>query len=271
MPASTNPGTVKVSPSPSQAPARGFETMQMVGACPLSLPDPATQLDLAQITARRLTVTLVKHRYLTPAPGRGCRLGPKLLELDRWTRQQIDLVQIERPRLKALADLSGGTVHLEMRYGGRAFPLQGSRSTPRYNRQPCRRPACADTDRTRQGAAVRQSARPLARTLRRDQPYGTDADFVTGTARMADYVETDRTFDLEENEEQIRCVGAPVRDAKRRVVGAPSLSIAAQYIYDAQMATLADDVIGAAAISRELGLNLDAAARPRSIENRRPS
>ena len=72
--------------------------------------------------------------------------------------------------------------------------------------------------------------------------------------RMRDYSKVGYALDLEENEDRIRCVAAPVRDATNAIVGAISVSSAAQYMNDARMDSLAGDVRAAArAISRDLG------------------
>ncbi len=61
-------------------------------------------------------------------------------------------------------------------------------------------------------------------------------------------------MDLEENEDRIRCVAAPVRDTTKNVVGAISVSSAAQYMNDTRMQMLADEVRNTARmISHDLG------------------
>ena len=76
---------------------------------------------------------------------------------------------------------------------------------------------------------------------------------------MSGYVDAGRAYDLEENEDQIRCVAAPIRDASGRILGAISVSSAAQYMADGRMESLTDDVVSTAnSISRELGWNPDA-------------
>ncbi len=71
---------------------------------------------------------------------------------------------------------------------------------------------------------------------------------------MDGYVAAGRAFDLEENEDQIRCVAAPIRDARGRIVGAISVSSAAQYMSDGRLHDLSESVIATArAISRDLG------------------
>jgi DNA-binding IclR family transcriptional regulator len=69
-------------------------------------------------------------------------------------------------------------------------------------------------------------------------------------------------FDLEENEDRIRCVAAPIRDVAGSIVGAISVSSAAQYMDDVRMRGLTFEVKKtAAAISAKLGFNSNAAQR----------
>ena len=71
---------------------------------------------------------------------------------------------------------------------------------------------------------------------------------------MRKYAAGGYSFDLEENEDRIRCVGAPVRDESGRIVAAISVASVAQYMDDARMNELIGTVTAAAdEISRELG------------------
>jgi DNA-binding IclR family transcriptional regulator len=71
---------------------------------------------------------------------------------------------------------------------------------------------------------------------------------------MHAYAQKGYAFDLEENEDQIRCVAAPIRSVDGHIVAALSVSSAAQYMSDARMAELTKTVTAAAnAISADLG------------------
>jgi DNA-binding IclR family transcriptional regulator len=73
---------------------------------------------------------------------------------------------------------------------------------------------------------------------------------------MQRYASGGFSFDLEENEDRIRCVGAPVRDEMGAIVGAISVSSVAQYMADERMEELSVIVKQTAEqISRELGWN----------------
>ncbi|MNY68636.1 HTH-type transcriptional repressor AllR [compost metagenome] len=73
---------------------------------------------------------------------------------------------------------------------------------------------------------------------------------------MRDYSKRGVAFDLEENEDRIRCVAAPIRGPSGAIVAAISVSGAAQYMDDARMTDLTETVRDCAnAISVELGWN----------------
>jgi DNA-binding IclR family transcriptional regulator len=93
------------------------------------------------------------------------------------------------------------------------------------------------------------------------------ADYAVWEQRMRDYVAVGRAFDLEENEDLIRCVSAPIRGVSGQIVAAISVSSAAQYMADDRMQALSDDVRATAmAVSRDLGWSEGAVRRapPRS-------
>jgi len=75
---------------------------------------------------------------------------------------------------------------------------------------------------------------------REGTPYGVSLDL--WLRRMREYATVGYTLDLEENEDRIRCVAAPVRDAANQIVGAISVSSAAQYMDDVRMQAMAEEV-----------------------------
>jgi len=71
---------------------------------------------------------------------------------------------------------------------------------------------------------------------------------------MDGYSRAGVALDLEENEDRIRCVAAPIRDVSGKIIAAISLSSAGQYMDDERMARLGADVRATAeAISRAFG------------------
>jgi hypothetical protein len=77
--------------------------------------------------------------------------------------------------------------------------------------------------------------------------------------RMQIYARAGYAFDLEENEDQVRCVAAPIRDVAGRIIAAISVASAAQYMSDARMQLLTKDVVDTA---RRISEGLGWAAKP---------
>jgi DNA-binding IclR family transcriptional regulator len=242
--------------SGSQTLMRGLDVMEAVSERTLMLSELAEQLGLTKSTTHRLATALVDRGYLAFTPRAGYRLGAKLLELGFLAQSQADLIQVARPHIEALAAVSEDTVHLGVLDGDRALYLDkipGRRRITISSRVGDRQPLTS----TGLGKALILDHTPdywLAR-LEAEQAAGAHpGDPATWQARMNGYVAAGHAYDLEENEDQIRCVAAPVRDVSGKIVGAISVSSAAQYMSDARMETLAHDVSAAAqAISRDLG------------------
>lgn len=247
--------TVK-SPPGSQTLLRGLDVLDAVVDGPIALADLAARLGLTRSTTHRLANALIDRRYLTFVPRLGYQFGPKLLELGFMAQRQADVVQIARPHIEELATLSEDTVHLGILDQDRALYLDkipGRRRVEISSRIGDRQPLTA----TGLGKALMLDDLPTRweALFAGDQAAGAPAaDYALWTERMQGYVGAGRAFDLEENQDQIRCVAAPIRDASGRIVAAISVSSAAQYMSDERMGTLSDDVRGTAtSISRDLG------------------
>ncbi len=240
----------------SQTLQRGLDLLDQVIDGPIKLADLSERMGLTRSTTHRLANAMVERGFLTFLPREGYQLGPKLLQLGFLAQSQADLVQIARPHLEALAAASEDVVHLGRLDGDQALYLDkipGRRRVEISSRIGDRHPL---------------TSTGLGKALLMDDPEGNwrrlfDADQAAGThavaydgwlERMRGYVAAGRAFDLEENEDQIRCVAAPIRAASGAIVAAISLSSAAQYMDDDRMAALSDDVRAAAhKVSADLG------------------
>ncbi|WP_076068866.1 IclR family transcriptional regulator [Sphingomonas montana] len=263
------PGSDKPGPkiqTGSQTLLRGLDVLDMVSEGPIPLPELAARLGLTRSTTHRLANALVDRRYLGFVPRLGYRLGPKLLELGFLAQRQADIVQVARPHIEALAALSEDTVHLGVMETDRALYLDkipGRRRVEISSRVGDRQPLTS----TGLGKALMldHPAASWRDVFDTDRTNGAPpADFALWSERMAGYVARRLAFDLEENEDQIRCVAAPIRDATGQIVAAISVSSAAQYMDDARMTSLGDDVRATTeAISRDLGWNGNLPTPPR--------
>ncbi|MBD8618420.1 IclR family transcriptional regulator [Sphingomonas sp. CFBP 13728] len=240
----------------SQTLLRGLDVIEAVVDGPVTLADLASRLGLTRSTAHRLATALIERRYITFTPRLGYLSGPKLLELGFAAQRQTDIVQVARPHLESLAASTEDTVHIGVRDRDRALYLDkipGRRRVEISSRVGDRQPLTA----TGLGKALLLDDAPEGWAAMVAEDRGSGArpiDFPTWQARMQGYVAGGHAYDLEENEDLIRCVAAPVRDASGRIVGAISVSSAAQYMDDERMAGLTDEVRGTAqAISLDLG------------------
>lgn len=246
----------------SQTLVRGLDVLGAVSQGATNLVALAETLNLNRTTTHRLAATLVEQRYLSFTPRVGYALGPRLLELGYMARAQMTLPRIARDHIESLAAATGDTVHLGVLDGTRALYLDKIPGRRRVeirshigDRHPLRSTGLGKALILDFGEA---RWRGLYEAEDRDgKPY--EVPLSSWLKHMREYAKVGYAFDLEENEDRIRCVAAPVRDTTETIVGAISVSSAAQYMDDGRMKALAEDVRAAArTISRDMGWRGDA-------------
>lgn len=267
-PVSPDVREAKSGPQGSQSLLRGLDMLDQVIEGPVPLAALAAQMGLTRSTTHRLANAMIDRGFLTFIPREGYRLGPKLLYLGFRAQAQANVVQAARPHLEALASRTEDTVHLGRADEDSALYLDkipGRRRVEISSRVGDRQPMTM----TGLGKALLldKPARRWQHLFEIDQPR---ADYAPWQERMNGYVEAGRAFDLEENEDQIRCVAAPVRDASGAIVAAISVSSAAQYMDDDRMEAMSEDVRATAlAISADLGWQ-GPDARPGARKRKQP-
>lgn len=259
-----------VRPSGSQTLFRGLDVLEAVSDGVTALQDLADHLELSRSTTYRLAAALVERRYLASTPRGGYRLGPKLLELGSAAHRDIDVVQVARPIIEDLSAATSDTVHLGILDGSRALYLDkiaGSRRITISSRVGERQPLTS----TGLGKALMLDMPPAEwDDIYRAEVEDYDASaYATWLARMEGYAAAGRAYDLEENEDRIRCVAAPIRDSAGKIVAAISVSSAIQYMDDERMEAITGDVRAAAgAISEMMGWTGKARRRPVAANRR---
>lgn len=241
----------------SQTLERAFDIVQIVAARPgVRLHALAEAVGLTKSTTHRLAAALVRREYLSVRAGEGYRLGPELLQLGFLAQQQRDLVRTARPHIVALAEATQDTVHLAVQDEGTVLYLDkisGSRRVHIRTHIGEREPLTS----TGLGKALLFDVESRwAELYDKDGPRRSKGNLPKQRwlAQMADYSLRGYAFDLEENEDRIRCVAAPLRDETGAIVAALSVASAAQYMSEDRMVELARTVVSAAsAISRDLG------------------
>jgi DNA-binding IclR family transcriptional regulator len=240
----------------SQTLFRGLNVIEVVAEGPITLGDLADRLGLTRSTTHRLASALADRRYLTFVPRSGYSLGPKLLELGFRVRDELDLPRVAGPQLERLALLTEDTVHLGILDRGQVLYLDKIAGKRRINIS------------SRVGELQPVSSTGLGKALILDHDEESWANFFRAEngsqrtpnalqewlVRMRNYAQAGYAFDLEENEDQVRCVAAPVRDVAGNITAAISVSSAAQYMNDQRMQALTKDVVETARrISEDLG------------------
>ncbi|RJG57963.1 IclR family transcriptional regulator [Sphingobium terrigena] len=240
----------------SQTLHRGLDLLDQVIDGPIKLADLSVRMGLTRSTTHRLANAMVERGFLTFLPREGYQLGPKLLQLGFLAQSQADIVQIARPHIESLAAASEDVVHLGRLDGDQALYLDkipGRRRVEISSRIGDRHPLTS----TGLGKALLldEAEARWQRAFDAEREAGIHtADYRLWLDRMRAYATAGRAYDLEENEDQIRCVAAPIRDASGTIVAAISLSSAAQYMDDDRMAALSDDVRATAnRVSADLG------------------
>ncbi|HZT02123.1 MAG TPA: IclR family transcriptional regulator [Steroidobacteraceae bacterium] len=247
----------------SQTLLRGLDVIDVVAGGPIKLSDLAARVGLTRSTTHRLASALADRRYLSFVPLSGYSLGPKLLELGFRVRDALELPRLAASHLERLALLTEDTVHLGVLDRGRVLYLDKVPGKRRINIS-SRIGELQPVTSTGLGKALILDLEESAwlELFRRERPESgrqagrrrAEISQQEWLARMRGYVQAGYAFDLEENEEQIRCIAAPIRDVAGRTVAAVSVSSAAQYMSDHRMQALSKDVMAVARrISEELG------------------
>jgi len=217
------------------------------------------RLGLGKSTVHRLCATLEHHGYLVRDPGTGrYRLSLRVFQIGSHALEALDLPARAMPALEALGAATEETVHLAVLDGAEVIFI-GKVESPRplrlYSQVGRRCPAhCTAVGKVLLAhAGAEQRALLAARPLKRYTPKTITSP--AGLERELDDVRRrGHAADEEEFEEGIRCVAAPVRDYRGRVVAALSVSAPAGRLPRARTASLVEQVLDTARrVSEELG------------------
>ena len=244
---------------------RAFQALDALAGHPLGLgvTELAEELNLHKSTAHRIAMVLESARFIEKDAANGkYNLGPKLTELGRLAVARLDVYEIARPHVRALAVATGETAHLGVLRDGEVVSVVHTHSTQTLT-TPITVGARTPVHCSSIGKAILAfSAEHEVDAWLRGRRFTA---YTRGTIRSAKGFreELARTrargysLDNEEREEGLRCVGAPVRDGSGAVVAA--ISIAGPVSRVVANGALAATVMNAAArISSRLGYKNDA-------------
>lgn len=230
----------------------------------LSLGDLTAEVGLSKGTVHRILSSLVYLGFVRHDPSnRNYSLGFKLVELGNLLLGHLDLRNVARPHLLALAERVQETVHLVIRDYDEALYIDKVDLHPKQ---------AGLQMVSRLGSRIQMHCCSVGKVLLAHLPdslleeiiqlkglpprtENTITDFARLKAHLKRVQEQGYALDDEENERGIRCVAAPIMNGKRKVVAAISISgPATRMSIDLINNSMKEQVRGTAAtISRELG------------------
>jgi len=233
----------------------------------LGVPEVSERLGLARSTVYKIILTLERGGLVERRTGTSrFHLGLKLVELGSRAQLELDIFRTAHPFIQGLNETSTETVHLTVLDGVEVLYVDCVESTRRLRtysvigvRAPLYCTAVGKATLAYQDEAI------LERVVEGGLAQRTPHTITNSAALREDLARTrERGFAIDdrENDELIRCIGAPVRSADGSVTMALSVSGPSERVTPERVTTLAPAVIAAAdGISARLGYR---PATPRS-------
>lgn len=245
-----------------QSLARGLNILAILAEAgkPMGVTEVAQALGVDKSSAFRLLSTLAGRGFVVQSDEtRRYALGLQIVELSRQALDRIELRSVAKPLLKSLRDRVGESAHLAMMDAGHAVYVDVESSEANLNvhteigrRAPAHCTAIGkaliahlpseDLERlVGQQALVRYTQRTIT-TMRELNPH-------LESVRERGYAVDDEEFDS-----GVRCVAAPVRDYRGKVIASVGVSGPASRIPLARIPSIGEGVVEIGQeISRLLG------------------
>ncbi len=226
----------------------------------LGLAEISKALGFPRSTTHGLLETLTRARFLERNPDSGAySLGIRLIELGYCAQTGLDLVRIAAPFLKGLNIRYDETVHLTILDDDEVLYIdciESQRRLRTYSVIGVRAPLHC----TSVGKAILafQDEDTIARVIARKGLPAFTPNTITGESRLREEIARIRALgyaiDDMEHEEHLRCIGAPIRNARGEVFASISLSGPAERNTLERLEQMAPALLEATeTISRRLG------------------
>ncbi len=226
----------------------------------LSATDISRRLGLPKSSVHNILTTLLAERMIERNPDTGrYHLGVKLIELGHKAHTSIDVGQVARSELVRLNQVTDETVHLTLLDEEQILYADCVESSKRLRTYSVIG-VLAPLHCTSVGKAILafQPEEFIERYIDHHGLPRFTANTITDPETL--HLELERirglgyAVDNMEHEDHIRCIGAPIRNARGQVFASISVSAPAARIPIDDMPALADDVVSAAnTISERLG------------------
>ncbi len=226
----------------------------------LRLKDIADRLEIDKSTIHRFLKTLLRHNYVKMNPtNKKYSLGLKFLNIATGVIDSMDIRNIAHPYLIKLEEITGETIHLTTFDGKRVVYIDKIES-PKPIRMYSRIGNIAPIYCTAAGKVILafQDDEVIEKIV-------NELDFIPRTEKtitdrkifirsLEDVREKGFAVDNLENEENINCIAAPIRDYSRKVRYAISISAIKARMNLSKLFTFKDILMDTANIvSKELG------------------
>ena len=230
---------------------------------PMSMTEISERLDLYPSTVHRILDTLKYGGYVEQDPlTQKYQLGMKLLELGMAKLNQIDLVKEARPYLKELAKKCNETVHLAILEDTNVLYLAKEESS-----QTIRMISYVGKRAPLHCTALGKTILAFLPLDKRDQildkielsklTENTITDKNELIEELKKIKQEGFALDREENEKDVRCIAAPIRNYQGKVVAAVSISGPAYRLNEGNQNHLKDELVNTCQeISARLGFQL---------------
>ncbi|WP_161955070.1 IclR family transcriptional regulator [Moorella sp. Hama-1] len=245
---------------------KGLKVLEALAAAGggVGLSELSRRLGLNKSTVYRLLTTLKAYGYVDQeAVTERYTLGLKVLDISSSLLDRLDVRAVAHPYLKELAATSQEAAHMVIRDGGEAVyvdKVEGNRTIRMYS-QIGRRVALHSTAVGKAMLAFLSQEEVKEIITGRGVPRFTARTIITMAALEAELArvrERGYAIDDSENEEGIRCVGAPIFDHRGRVVAVVSISGPTLHVTPERLPELGRLVRQAGReISRHLGYKTD--------------
>lgn len=203
----------------------------------LGVTELSKKLKLHKNNVFRILATLQSRNYIEQnKANENYRLGIKCLELGQTFVQQRGMLKQAKPILRDLAEKSGETSYVSILRGNDVVYIDSVEASSTV-RVVSRLGLHMPTHATAAGKALVafESEEELRKRFNQELPGYTPKTHRTSEELLEDLAavrERGYATDLEEFEEGLRCIAAPVRDYTRKVIGAVSVSGPAHRLSD---------------------------------------
>lgn len=230
---------------------RGLDVLEalLAEAPSASLDSLAARVGMPKPTLHRILATLVRRGYAVQTLRGTYGPGAQVFTGAGWAHRAIDYSQISRPFLQQLRERTNDTVHFGLRIGDEVIYTEKLEAHRPY-RMVSRIGTRLSLHCTAIGKVILAYSSDSATLLETLSLPRHTSNTITDMTVLAEALHSIRlhgfAIDDEENEDGVRCVGAPVFDYRGEAIGAISVSAPAILLDSNAAVALAPEVIAAA-------------------------